>query len=61
MMDAFFEVVAVAFAYQLAVLPGEKVQFIIAGPSRGFTRSWSSPPAVPSRAGPFSRSSSANS
>jgi len=29
--DAWFHVAAVAFAAQLAVLPGEKVQFIIAG------------------------------
>jgi putative Ca2+/H+ antiporter (TMEM165/GDT1 family) len=29
-MASFFEVVIVAFGYQLAVLPGEKVQFIIA-------------------------------
>jgi putative Ca2+/H+ antiporter (TMEM165/GDT1 family) len=35
-MAPFFEVVAVAFAYQLAVLPGEKVQFIIAGLSTRF-------------------------
>ncbi|MFB6311062.1 MAG: TMEM165/GDT1 family protein [Salinirussus sp.] len=30
-MASFVEVVVVAFGYQLAVLPGEKVQFIIAG------------------------------
>lgn len=30
-MSAFLEIVGVAFAAQLAVLPGEKVQFIIAG------------------------------
>ena len=35
-MSAFLEVVSVAFAAQLAVLPGEKVQFIIAGLSTEF-------------------------
>jgi putative Ca2+/H+ antiporter (TMEM165/GDT1 family) len=35
-MAPFFEAMAVAFAYQLAVLPGEKVQFIIAGLSTRF-------------------------
>jgi len=35
-MVGFLEVVAVAFVYQLAVLPGEKVQFIIAGLSTRF-------------------------
>ncbi|WP_136688776.1 TMEM165/GDT1 family protein [Halorhabdus amylolytica] len=30
-MSEFLEIVVVAFAFQLAVLPGEKVQFIIAG------------------------------
>jgi putative Ca2+/H+ antiporter (TMEM165/GDT1 family) len=35
-MPPFLEVVTVAFAYQLAVLPGEKVQFIIAGLSTRF-------------------------
>ena len=35
-MAPFLEVVVVAFAYQLAVLPGEKVQFIIAGLSTHF-------------------------
>jgi putative Ca2+/H+ antiporter (TMEM165/GDT1 family) len=35
-MVSFLEVVVVAFGYQLAVLPGEKVQFIIAGLSTRF-------------------------
>jgi putative Ca2+/H+ antiporter (TMEM165/GDT1 family) len=35
-MATYLEVATVAFAYQLAVLPGEKVQFIIAGLSTRF-------------------------
>ena len=35
-MSTFLEIVSVAFAAQLAVLPGEKVQFIIAGLSTEF-------------------------